>query len=192
MKCFVFFVECKLHQTNCEYSLFSSLIVPRSCLRHKRNPYSFIQLIWLCIITFSHITPLQSPTGGTSGLCLKKLNITTSSYRIIINRLDRKVNLSTQFTAKSSTCLTQITWLFCACLSICLQVTVNYRPARLPLSRHSLYVEDTGSMYLIQTPGGVSIQWYHSTGIMVLQYITTYNASVPTRGLCGESTHTQL
>ncbi|XP_032379314.1 otogelin-like protein isoform X1 [Etheostoma spectabile] len=95
-----------------------------------------------------------SPTGGTSGLCFRKLNITTSSYRIIINRLDRKV-------------------------------TVNYRPARLPFSRHSLYVEDTGSMYLIQTPGGVSIQWYHSTGIMVLQYITPYNASVPTRGLCG-------
>lgn len=67
---------------------------------------------------------------------------------------------------------------------------VNYRPARLPFSRPSLYVEDTGSMYLIQTPGGVSIQWYHSTGIVVLQYITTYNASVPTRGLCGESART--
>ncbi|TNN34733.1 Otogelin-like protein [Liparis tanakae] len=65
------------------------------------------------------------------------------------------------------------------------QVTVNYRPVRLPFSRHSLYVEDTGSMYLIHTPGGVSIQWYHSTGIMVLQYIALYNASVPTRGLCG-------
>ncbi|KAM8892164.1 otogelin-like protein isoform 1-T1 [Spinachia spinachia] len=95
-----------------------------------------------------------TPTGGTSGLCFRKLNITTSSYRIIINRLDRKV-------------------------------TVNYRPVRLPFSRHSLYVEDTGSMYLIHTPGGVSIQWYHSTGIMVLQYVTPYSASVPTRGLCG-------
>uniref|UniRef100_A0A8D2ZLD4 Otogelin-like n=1 Tax=Scophthalmus maximus TaxID=52904 RepID=A0A8D2ZLD4_SCOMX len=91
---------------------------------------------------------------GTSGLCFKKLNITTSSYKIIINRLDRKV-------------------------------TMNYRPVSLPFSRHSLYVEDTGSMYLIHTPGGVSIQWYHSTGIMVLQYSTSYNASVPTSGLCG-------
>ncbi|KAM7396656.1 hypothetical protein PAMP_019682 [Pampus punctatissimus] len=67
-----------------------------------------------------------SPTGGTSGLCFMKLNITTSSYRIIINRLDRKVS-------------------------------VNYRPAKLPFSRHSLYVEDTGSMYLIHTPGGVVV-----------------------------------
>lgn len=70
----------------------------------------------------------------------------------------------------------------------CLQVTVNYRPTKLPFSRHSLYVEDTGSMYLIHTPGGISIQWYHSTGIMVLQYNAPYNASVPTHGLCGEST----
>uniref|UniRef100_A0A1A8UUL7 Otogelin-like n=1 Tax=Nothobranchius furzeri TaxID=105023 RepID=A0A1A8UUL7_NOTFU len=95
-----------------------------------------------------------SPTGGTSGLCFKKLNITTSNYRIIINRLDRTV-------------------------------TVNYRAVKLPFSHHSLYVEDTGSMYLIHTPGSISIQWYHSTGIMVLQYIAPSNASVPTRGLCG-------
>ncbi|XP_072291333.1 otogelin-like protein isoform X2 [Eucyclogobius newberryi] len=93
------------------------------------------------------------PTGA-SGLCFKKLNITTSSYRIIINRLDRKV-------------------------------TVNYRPVRLPFSRHALYVEDTGSMYLLHTPGGIGIQWYHSTGIMVLQYMSPTNGSVPTRGLCG-------
>lgn len=44
------------------------------------------------IVNFSHENPLQSPTGGTSGLCFKKLNITTPTYRIIINRLDRKVN----------------------------------------------------------------------------------------------------
>uniref|UniRef100_A0A3Q3ASD0 Otogelin-like n=1 Tax=Kryptolebias marmoratus TaxID=37003 RepID=A0A3Q3ASD0_KRYMA len=99
-------------------------------------------------------TSQVNPTGGTSGLCFKKLNITTSNYRIIINRLDRKV-------------------------------TVNYRPVKLPFSRHSLYVEDTGSMYLIHTPGSISIQWYHSTGIMVLQYNAPSHASVPTRGLCG-------
>lgn len=43
-------------------------------------------------VNFSCETLLQSPTGGTSGLCFKKLNITTAAYRIIINRLDRKVN----------------------------------------------------------------------------------------------------
>uniref|UniRef100_A0A8C7RN03 Otogelin-like n=1 Tax=Oncorhynchus mykiss TaxID=8022 RepID=A0A8C7RN03_ONCMY len=97
---------------------------------------------------------LGSPNGGTSGLCFKKLNITTPSYRIIINRLDRKVS-------------------------------VNHIKARLPFSRQALSVEDTGSMYLITTPEGVNIQWYHSTGIMVLQYTAPSNTSAPTRGLCG-------
>uniref|UniRef100_A0A8C8M7N0 Otogelin-like n=1 Tax=Oncorhynchus tshawytscha TaxID=74940 RepID=A0A8C8M7N0_ONCTS len=99
-------------------------------------------------------THTQSPSGGTSGLCFKNLNITTPSYRIIINRLDRKVS-------------------------------VNHIKARLPFSRQALSVEDTGSMYLITTPGGVNIQWYHSTGIMVLQYTAPSNTSAPTRGLCG-------
>lgn len=93
MKRFVFFVECKLHQTNCEYSLFP--IIPYNCVCIRiKSCYSFNKYS-LSIITFSNFTPLQSPTGGTSGLCFKKLNITTSSYRIIINRLDRKVNLFT-------------------------------------------------------------------------------------------------
>ncbi|KAJ8003132.1 hypothetical protein DPEC_G00166200 [Dallia pectoralis] len=95
-----------------------------------------------------------SPSGGTSGLCFTKLNITTPSYRVIINRLDRKVS-------------------------------VNHIKARLPFSRQALAVEDTGSMYRITTPGGVNIQWYHSTGIMVLQYSAPSNTSAPTRGLCG-------
>nr|XP_015208412.1 PREDICTED: otogelin-like protein [Lepisosteus oculatus] len=95
-----------------------------------------------------------TPTGGTSGLCFKKLNITTHSYKILINRLDRKVS-------------------------------VNFINARLPFSRQNLHIDDTGTMYLINTPGGVSIQWYHSTGIMVLQYSPPFNTTGGTQGLCG-------
>ena len=80
----------------------------------------------------------------------------------------------------------------CICPCVCVQVSVNHIAARLPFSRQSLYVDDTGSMYVIQTPGGVSIQWYHSTGIMVLQYTAPSNASTPTRGLCGEHTHARM
>ena len=76
----------------------------------------------------------------------------------------------------------------CACvhLCVCVQVLVNYRPAKLPFSRQSLHMDDTGSMYLLQTPGGVGIQWYHSTGIMVLQYTAPRNETGHTRGLCGQ------
>uniref|UniRef100_A0A673K063 Otogelin-like protein n=1 Tax=Sinocyclocheilus rhinocerous TaxID=307959 RepID=A0A673K063_9TELE len=93
-----------------------------------------------------------TPSGGTSGLCFKKLNITTQSYRIMVNRLDRKVS-------------------------------VNQITARLPLTRQNLHIDDTGTMYIINTPGGINIKWYHSTGIMVLQYTAPDNTS--TRGLCG-------
>ncbi|XP_066579842.1 otogelin-like protein [Amia ocellicauda] len=95
-----------------------------------------------------------TPTGGTSGLCFKKLNITTHSYKILINRLDRKVS-------------------------------VNFINARLPFTRQNLHIDDTGTMYLIKTPGGVSIQWYHSTGIIVLQYSPPSNTTSGTQGLCG-------
>uniref|UniRef100_A0A671KM56 Otogelin-like protein n=1 Tax=Sinocyclocheilus anshuiensis TaxID=1608454 RepID=A0A671KM56_9TELE len=95
---------------------------------------------------------IYTPSGGTSGLCFKKLNITTQSYRIMVNRLDRKVS-------------------------------VNQITARLPLTRQNLNIDDTGTMYIINTPGGINIKWYHSTGIMVLQYTAPDNTS--TRGLCG-------
>lgn len=65
-------------------------------------------------------------------------------------------------------------------------MSVNQRTARLPFTRHSLHIDDTGTMYVVQTPGGVSLQWYHSTGIMVLQYTAPHNTTTPTRGLCGE------
>lgn len=186
--CFVFIVERKLHKTNSKYRLFLIVHYIYVCIITK-SCYLFSKYYLYLIFIFSNFTALQSPTGGTSGLCFKKLNITTSSYRIIINRLDRKVNLCLIYCQEFI--LSHVNnAVLVASVSICLQVTVNYRPVRLPFSRHSLYVEDTGSMYLIHTPGGVSIQWYHSTGIMVLQYITTYNSSVPTRGLCGESPHT--
>ncbi|MGH0177318.1 UNVERIFIED_CONTAM: hypothetical protein FKN15_074946 [Acipenser sinensis] len=96
----------------------------------------------------------ETPTGGTSGLCFKKLNITTHSYKVLINRLERKVS-------------------------------VNFINARLPFTRQSLHIDDTGTMYVINTPGGVSIQWYHSTGIIVLQYSPPYNTTSGTQGLCG-------
>ncbi len=61
---------------------------------------------------------------------------------------------------------------------------MNQITARLPLTRQNLHIDDTGTMYNINTPGGINIKWYHSTGIMVLQYTAPDNTS--TRGLCGQ------
>ncbi|MGH0145636.1 UNVERIFIED_CONTAM: hypothetical protein FKN15_009304 [Acipenser sinensis] len=65
------------------------------------------------------------------------------------------------------------------------EVSVNFINAHLPFTRQSLHIDDTGTMYVINTPGGVSIQWYHSTGIIVLQYSPPYNTTSGTQGLCG-------
>lgn len=63
-------------------------------------------------------------------------------------------------------------------------MSVNQITARLPLTRQNFHIDDTGTMYIIDTPGGINIKWYHSTGIMVLQYTAPDNTS--TRGLCGQ------
>uniref|UniRef100_A0A6Q2ZQM3 Otogelin n=1 Tax=Esox lucius TaxID=8010 RepID=A0A6Q2ZQM3_ESOLU len=45
-------------------------------------------------------------------------------------------------------------------------------------------VLDTGNMYLIRTPAGLSLQWFHSTGMMVIE-TESYDNKLPTMGLCG-------
>ncbi|XP_053575216.1 otogelin-like protein [Bombina bombina] len=92
--------------------------------------------------------------GGTSGLCFKKLNVTTANFQVIINRLERKV-----------------------------EVNLVLQP--LPFSKQGLCIQDTGAMYVINTPAGISIKWTHMTGIIDIQYGLHSNLSTKTEGLCG-------
>ncbi|KAM8971994.1 otogelin-like protein [Pelodytes ibericus] len=92
--------------------------------------------------------------GGTSGLCFKKLNVTTAKFEVLINRLDRKVE-------------------------------VNSVNQPLPFSKQGLCIQDTGAMYVINTPAGISIKWTHVTGIIDIQYGLHSNLSTKTEGLCG-------
>ncbi|XP_062404738.1 otogelin [Sardina pilchardus] len=61
---------------------------------------------------------------------------------------------------------------------------VNSRYAKPRFRKHGFEILDTGNMYLIRTPTGLKIQWFHSTGMMVLE-TDTYNKKLPTMGLCG-------
>ncbi|KAM4676018.1 otogelin-like protein [Discoglossus pictus] len=92
--------------------------------------------------------------GGTSGLCFKKLNVTTANFQVLINRLERKVE-------------------------------VNLVNQPLPFSKQGLCIQDTGAMYVINTPAGISIKWTHVTGIIDIQYGLHSNLSTKTEGLCG-------
>uniref|UniRef100_A0A8B9NSR6 Otogelin like n=1 Tax=Accipiter nisus TaxID=211598 RepID=A0A8B9NSR6_9AVES len=94
------------------------------------------------------------PPASTSGLCFKKLNITTCTYKLLINRLARKV-------------------------------VVDSVIQSLPFSKEGLSIQDTGAMYVINTPAGISIKWAHVTGIIDIQYGLHSNTSMKTEGLCG-------
>ncbi|XP_048829558.1 otogelin-like protein [Brienomyrus brachyistius] len=61
---------------------------------------------------------------------------------------------------------------------------VNSRYAKPRLKKHGFEVLDTGNMYLIRTPAGLKMQWFHSTGMMVIE-TEGYNNKLPTMGLCG-------
>ncbi|XP_029452978.1 otogelin-like protein [Rhinatrema bivittatum] len=94
------------------------------------------------------------PAGGTSGLCFKKLNVTTPNLKVLINRLARKVE-------------------------------VNSIIQPLPFSKYGLCIQDTGAMYVINTPAGINIKWAHLTGIIDIQYGLHSSTSTKTEGLCG-------
>ncbi|XP_053262546.1 otogelin-like protein [Podarcis raffonei] len=94
------------------------------------------------------------PPGSASGLCFKKLNVTTPSHIVLINRLERKV-------------------------------VVDSMIQPLPFSKHGLCIQDTGAMYVVNTPAGINIKWAHVTGIIDIQYGFHSNTSTKTEGLCG-------
>ncbi|NXL71128.1 OTOGL protein, partial [Leptocoma aspasia] len=94
------------------------------------------------------------PPANTSGLCFKKLNVTTDTCQILINRLARKV-------------------------------VVDSVIQPLPFSKEGLSVQDTGAMYVVNTPAGISIKWAHVTGIIDIQYGLHSNTTRKTEGLCG-------
>ncbi|XP_075044607.1 otogelin [Mixophyes fleayi] len=63
------------------------------------------------------------------------------------------------------------------------KVAVNSRKAWPMVRKYGYKIVDTGNMYLIDTPSNVKIQWFHSTGLMIIESNST---SKPTAmGLCG-------
>ncbi|XP_019211160.1 otogelin isoform X2 [Oreochromis niloticus] len=61
---------------------------------------------------------------------------------------------------------------------------VNSRYAKPRFKKYGFEIYDTGNMYLIRSPAGLKLQWYHSTGMMVIDTDSSSN-KLPTMGLCG-------
>uniref|UniRef100_A0A673LA48 Otogelin-like n=1 Tax=Sinocyclocheilus rhinocerous TaxID=307959 RepID=A0A673LA48_9TELE len=64
------------------------------------------------------------------------------------------------------------------------QLYVNSGYAKPRFKKFGFEILDTGNMYLIRSPAGLKIQWFHTTGMMVIE-MDSYNNRLPTMGLCG-------
>uniref|UniRef100_A0A8C1G9J5 Otogelin n=1 Tax=Cyprinus carpio TaxID=7962 RepID=A0A8C1G9J5_CYPCA len=64
------------------------------------------------------------------------------------------------------------------------RVSIHHLYAKPRFKKFGFEILDTGNMYLIRSPAGLKIQWFHTTGMMVIE-MDSYNNRLPTMGLCG-------
>ncbi|OXB80498.1 UNVERIFIED_CONTAM: hypothetical protein H355_016288 [Colinus virginianus] len=65
----------------------------------------------------------------------------------------------------------------------CRMITVNSRFAWPTVRKYGYKVEDSGFKYAVETPTNIKIQWFHSTGVMIIEFNTTREPKA--LGLCG-------
>ncbi|XP_039200583.1 otogelin isoform X4 [Crotalus tigris] len=63
------------------------------------------------------------------------------------------------------------------------KIVVNSKYAWPTVKKYDFKIEDTGFMYLIKTPTNTKIQWFHNTGMMIIEHNATSDQK--TMGLCG-------
>uniref|UniRef100_A0A8C3RTT7 Otogelin like n=1 Tax=Chelydra serpentina TaxID=8475 RepID=A0A8C3RTT7_CHESE len=155
---------CPEWECPCQCSVLSELSIitfdGNNIALYNMASYILVKLPGEIIVAHIEKCPTNRGNGAslqkscTSGLCFKKLNVTTPTNKVLINRLARKV-------------------------------VVDSVIQPLPFSKHGMCIQDTGAMYVINTPAGISIKWAHVTGIIDIQYGLHSNTSTKTEGLCG-------
>uniref|UniRef100_A0A8C5TVU7 Otogelin n=1 Tax=Malurus cyaneus samueli TaxID=2593467 RepID=A0A8C5TVU7_9PASS len=63
------------------------------------------------------------------------------------------------------------------------KITVNSRSAWPTVRKYGYKIEDSGFKYEIETPTEIRIQWFHSTGVMIIEFNSTREPRA--LGLCG-------
>ncbi|NWX43904.1 OTOG protein, partial [Steatornis caripensis] len=63
------------------------------------------------------------------------------------------------------------------------KITVNSRFAWPTVRKYGYKVEDSGFKYAIETPTKIRIQWFHNTGVMIIEFNSTREPKAV--GLCG-------
>ncbi|KAJ7412491.1 hypothetical protein WISP_96048 [Willisornis vidua] len=62
------------------------------------------------------------------------------------------------------------------------KITVNSRSAWPTVRKYGYKVEDSGFKYAVETPTKIRIQWFHNTGVMIIEFNSSKEPS--TLGLC--------
>ncbi|OWK57108.1 Otogelin [Lonchura striata] len=65
----------------------------------------------------------------------------------------------------------------------CRMITVNSRSAWPTVRKYGYKVEDSGFKYAVETPTKIRIQWFHNTGVMIIELNSTREPRA--LGLCG-------
>ncbi|NXJ76379.1 OTOG protein, partial [Trogon melanurus] len=63
------------------------------------------------------------------------------------------------------------------------KITVNSRFAWPTVRKYGYKVEDSGFKYAVETPTNIRIQWFHNTGVMIIEFNSTREPRA--LGLCG-------
>ncbi|XP_033009673.1 otogelin isoform X2 [Lacerta agilis] len=63
------------------------------------------------------------------------------------------------------------------------KIAVNSRYAWPTVTKYGFKIEDNGFMYIIETPTNTKIQWFHTSGVMVMELNATSDPKA--MGLCG-------
>ncbi|NXJ61135.1 OTOG protein, partial [Rostratula benghalensis] len=63
------------------------------------------------------------------------------------------------------------------------KITVNSRIAWPTVRKYGYKVEDSGFKYAVETPTKIRIQWFHNTGVMIIEFNSTRESRA--LGLCG-------
>ncbi|XP_014817737.1 PREDICTED: otogelin [Calidris pugnax] len=63
------------------------------------------------------------------------------------------------------------------------KITVNSRFAWPTVRKYGYKVQDSGFKYAVETPTKIRIQWFHNTGVMIIEFNSTRNPRA--LGLCG-------
>ncbi|KPP69837.1 otogelin-like [Scleropages formosus] len=150
--------------------------------------------LWDCPCRCSVFPDLNVITFDGNSVAIYK----AASY--IVSQLPNEtVSIQVQECQSSDKAASKLLWNFTSLCLVALNIThnshqvlinrvqrrlyVNTRYAKPRFKKYGFEVLDTGNMYLIRTPEGMKMQWFHSTGMLVIEIES--HKKLSTMGLCG-------